>query len=69
LDYVDLMLAVVEGYRSPSAITRTGLSMLDDFAKEYRGYIGKMLDYVCMKLRSLLYEALEEGGGILLPRQ
>jgi hypothetical protein len=32
--------------------------MLDDFAKEYRGYVGKVMDHVCMELRSLLYEVL-----------
>jgi hypothetical protein len=32
--------------------------MLDNFAKEYRGYVGKVMDYVYMELRSLLYEVL-----------
>jgi hypothetical protein len=32
--------------------------MLDGFARGYRGHVGKMMDYVCMELRSLLYEAL-----------
>jgi len=32
--------------------------MLDDFAREYRGYVGKAMDYVRMELRSLLYEVL-----------
>jgi hypothetical protein len=32
--------------------------MLDDFAREYRGYVGKVMDYVCMGLRSLLYEVI-----------
>jgi hypothetical protein len=36
--------------------------MLDDFAREYRGYIGKAIDYICMELRSLLYETFKEGG-------
>ena len=36
--------------------------LLDDFAREYRGYVGKVMDHVCMELRSLLYEAFEEGG-------
>jgi hypothetical protein len=36
--------------------------MLDDFAREYRGYIGKVMDHVYMELRSLLYETFEEGG-------
>jgi hypothetical protein len=35
--------------------------MLDDFAREYRGHVGKVMDYVCMELRSLLYEVFEEG--------
>jgi hypothetical protein len=64
LDYVDSMLAVVERYGPPPVIVRTlvydGLSMLDDFAREYRGHVGRVMDYVCMGLRSLLYEAFEE---------
>jgi len=66
LDYVDSTLAVVERYRPPSVIARTlvydGLRMLDGFAREYRGHVGKVMDHVCMELRSLLYEVLEEGG-------
>jgi len=66
LDYVDSTLAVAERYRPPPVIVRTlvheGLSMLDDFAGEYRGHVGKVMDHVCMELRSLLYEAFEEGG-------
>jgi hypothetical protein len=62
LDYVDSALAAVKRYRPPSVIVRTlvydGLSMLDNFAKEYRGYVGKVMDYVYMELRSLLYEVL-----------
>jgi hypothetical protein len=62
LDYVDSTLTVAERYRPPSVIVRTlvhdGLSMLDDFAREYHGYVGKVMDYVCMELRSLLYEVL-----------
>ena len=62
LDYVDSALAAVERYGPPSVIARTliydGLSMLDNFAKEYRGYVGKVMDYVYMELRSLLYEVL-----------
>ena len=49
LDYVDSMLTVVERYRPP-VIVRTlvydGLGMLDDFAKEYRGHVGKVMDHV-----------------------
>ena len=63
LDYMGLTLVVVERYGPPSAIARTlvydGLRMLDDFAKEYRGYVGKVMDYVCRELRSLLYGVLE----------
>ena len=66
LDYVDSTLAAVERYRPPSVIARTlvydGLRMLDGFAREYRGHVGKVMDHVCMELRSLLYEVLEEGG-------
>jgi hypothetical protein len=62
LDYVDPTLAAVERCRLPSVIARTlahnGLSRLDDFAREYRGYVGKVVDYVCEELRSLLYEVL-----------
>ncbi|MCL7394567.1 MAG: hypothetical protein LZ169_07100 [Thaumarchaeota archaeon] len=62
LDRINSALAVAERYRPPSVIVRTliydGLRMLDDFAKEYRGYVGKVMDHVCMELRSLLYEVL-----------
>ena len=62
LDYVDSTLAAVERHRPPSVIARTlvydDLKMLDDFAREYRGYVGKAMDYVCEELRSLLYEIL-----------
>jgi len=67
LDYVDSTLAAAERYRPPSVIVRTlvndGLSMLDDFPREYRGYVGKVMDYVCEELRSLLYEVFEECEG------
>jgi hypothetical protein len=57
-------LVIAEGYRPPSIIVRTlvhdGLSRLDDFIRKYRGYVGKVVDYVCGELRSLLYEALGE---------
>jgi hypothetical protein len=36
--------------------------MLDGFAREYRGHVGKVMDHVCRELRSLLYETFEEGG-------
>jgi hypothetical protein len=62
LDYVDSTLAIIERCRPPPVIVRTlvydGLSMLDDFTREYRGYVGKVIDHACMELRSLLYEAL-----------
>jgi len=61
LDCMGLML-VVERHRPPSIIARTlvndGFRMLDDFARECRGHVGKMMDCVCMELRSSLYEIL-----------
>jgi hypothetical protein len=66
LDRINSTLAVAERYQPPPVITRTliydDLKMLDDFARECRGYVGKVMDHVCMELRSLLYEVLEEGG-------
>ena len=65
LDRINSALAVVERCRPPSLIARTlvydGLRMLDDFAREYHGHVRKVMDNVCMELRSLLYEVLEEG--------
>jgi len=62
LDRINSTLAAVERCRPPSVIARTlvydGLKMLDGFAREYRGYVGKAMDHVCEELRSLLYEAL-----------
>jgi len=62
LDRINSALAVVERCRPPSAIARTlvydDLRMLDDLAREYRGHVGKVMDHVCMELRSLLYEVL-----------
>jgi hypothetical protein len=62
LDRISSTLAAVERYRPPSIIARTliydDLKMLDDFAREYRGYVGKAMDYICIELRSLLYEVL-----------
>jgi hypothetical protein len=62
LDYVDSTLATAERHRPPSVIVRTlvndGFRMLDDFAREYRGHVGKVMDHVCMELRSLIYEVL-----------
>jgi len=52
LNSINSTLAVVERYGPPSVITRTlvsdGLSMLDDFAREYRGHVGKVMNHVCM---------------------
>jgi len=65
LDRINSALAAVERYRPPSVIARTlvydGLRMLDDFAREYRGHVGKVMDNVCMELHGLLYEVFEEG--------
>jgi hypothetical protein len=62
LDSINSTLAVVERYGPPPVIARTlvhdGFSILDNFAKEYRGHVGKMMDHVCMELRSILYEVL-----------
>ena len=61
LDSINSTLAVAERY-GPPVIVRTliydGLKMLDDFAGEYRGYVGKAMDHVCEELRNLLYEVL-----------
>jgi len=55
LDRVNSTLAVAERCQPP-VIIRTlvydDLKMLDDFAKEYRGYVGKVMDHVCEELRS-----------------
>jgi hypothetical protein len=49
----------------PSVLIRAfvydSISRLDDFAREYRGYVGKVMDYVREELRGLLYEVPEEG--------
>ena len=62
LDYVDSALAAVGRHGPPSAIARMlaydGPRMLDDFAREYRGHVGKVMDHACMELRSLLYEVI-----------
>jgi hypothetical protein len=42
-------------------LVHDGLSMLDNFAREYRGHVGNVMDCVCRELRSLFYEVLEEG--------
>jgi hypothetical protein len=59
---MNLTLVIIERCRPPSVIARTlvddGLRMLDDFAGEYRGYVGKAMDYVCEELHGLLYEVL-----------
>jgi len=63
LDSINSTLAIAERYRPPSIIVRTlvydELRILDDFAKRYRGHVGKVMDYVCRELRSLLYEVIE----------
>jgi hypothetical protein len=45
LDNVDSTLVIAERCRPPSIIVRTlvhdSLSRLDDFVREYRGYVGK----------------------------
>ncbi|MCL7393223.1 MAG: hypothetical protein LZ169_00095 [Thaumarchaeota archaeon] len=62
LDNINSTLAIVERYRLPSVIARTlihdDLSMLDGFAREYRGYVGKVMNHVCEELHGLLYEVL-----------
>ena len=62
LDSINSTLAVAERYGPPSAIVKAlvheGFSMLDDFTREYRGYVSKVMDYVCEELRGLLYEVL-----------
>jgi hypothetical protein len=65
LDNINSTLAIVERCRPPSVIARTlihdGLSMLDGFAREYHGYIGKVVNHVCEELHGLLYEVLGRG--------
>jgi hypothetical protein len=66
LDNVDSTLVIAERYRGlPPVLVRTfvhdSISRLDDFVREYRGYVGKVMDYVCEELRGLLMELLEEG--------
>jgi hypothetical protein len=62
LDGINSTLAAVERCRLPSVIVRAlaydDLSILDDFAKEYRGHVDKVMDHVRMELRSLFYEVL-----------
>ena len=61
LDRVNSTLAVAERCQPP-VIIRTlvydDLKMLDDFAREYRGHVGKVMDHVCMELHGLLHEVL-----------
>jgi len=51
LDRINSTLAVAERYQPPPVIARTlicdDLRMLDDFARECRGYVGKVMDHVC----------------------
>ncbi|MCL7386336.1 MAG: hypothetical protein LZ166_02245 [Thaumarchaeota archaeon] len=62
---IDSTLVIADGHGLPSVLIRTfvydSINRLDDFAREYRGHVGKVMDYVCMELRSLLYEVFEEG--------
>jgi hypothetical protein len=62
LDNVDSTLVIADGYGLPSVLIRTfvhdSISRLDDFAMEFRGYVGKVMDYVCEELRSLLMKPL-----------
>jgi hypothetical protein len=66
LDNIDSALVIAERYRGPPPVLiRTfvydSVSKLDDFAREYRAYVGKVMDYLREELRCLLYEVLEEG--------
>jgi hypothetical protein len=49
----------------PSVLIRTfvydSFNMLDDFVREHRGYVGKVMDIIVEELWGLLYEVLEEG--------
>jgi len=62
LDRVNSTLAVAERCQPPPIIIRTliydDLKILDDFAREYRGHVGKVMDHVCMELHGLLHEVL-----------
>jgi hypothetical protein len=65
LDNANSTPVIAERYRLPSVIIRTfvydSFSRLDDFVREYRGCVGKVVDYVCEEPRGLLYyEALGE---------
>ena len=65
LDNVDSTLVIAEGYRGlPPVLIRTfvhdSISRLDDFVREFRGYVGKMMDYVSEELQGLLRRLLEE---------
>jgi hypothetical protein len=65
LDSVNSTLLIAERYRGlPLVLIRTfvydSISRLDDFVREYRGYVGKVMDYVCEELQGLLNEVLEE---------
>jgi hypothetical protein len=56
LDNVNSTPVIAERYRLPSALIRTfvydSISRLDDFARELRGYVGEVMNYVCEELRS-----------------
>jgi hypothetical protein len=62
LDYVDstLLSKIIEPAKAivdkrPSDDWRRPMPLNND---KYRGHVGKVMDHVCMELRSLLYEAL-----------
>ena len=67
MDDVDSILIIVErhGKNPPSVFIRTfiydSLGKLDDFAKKYRGLIGKTTDYVWRSFLRLLKLKREEG--------
>jgi hypothetical protein len=65
LDNINSTPIIVERYRLPSVLIRTfvydSFNMLDDFVREHRGYVGKVMDIIVEELWGLLYEVLEEG--------
>ena len=65
VDNINSTLIIVERYKSlPPILVRTSIydsiDRLDDFAREYRGYVGKTMDYVRKELQGLLNGILEE---------
>jgi hypothetical protein len=55
LDNANSALVIAGRYRPPSALVRTfvydSFSMLDDFVRKYRGYVGKVMDIIVEELR------------------